>query len=84
MGQFADTASAMGIQAVQGYHAGAIRELLIQEAYSKVVFSQILVKDLTGVQSLASRPCSSAILSKLRLQLASKFGLISDAPEHKV
>ena len=50
MMQFSDQASVIGIMAVEGYHAGAIRELLIRQAYDTVVYDKMRVTDLTAVR----------------------------------
>ncbi len=50
MMQFSDQASVIGIMAVEGYHAGAIRELLIRQAYNRVVYDTMLVTNLTAVR----------------------------------
>ena len=52
MMQFSDQASVIGIMAVEGYHAGAIRELLIRQAYDTVAYDKMRVTDLTAVRPL--------------------------------
>ena len=50
--QFWDTSMALGFLATEGYHAGAIRELLILQAFSKVVYANnLLVYQVTGVRA---------------------------------
>jgi len=51
VGQFWDLATALGFLATEGYHAGAVRELLILQAFSKVVYtSNLMVYQVTGVR----------------------------------
>ena len=49
MMQFSDQASVIGMMSNHGYHAGAIRHLLIRQAYSTVRYDTMLVTNLTGV-----------------------------------
>ena len=51
MMQFSDQASVIGIMSVEGYHAGAIRELLIRQAYDPVLYNSMLVTNLTAVRA---------------------------------
>ena len=55
MMQFSDQPSVVGIMAVEGYHAGAIRELLIRQAYDTVVHDNMLVTNLTAVRAESDR-----------------------------
>ena len=51
MGQFSDLLSVYGISSVEGYHAGAVRQLLIGMAYDTVVGTDgIVLKDLAAVR----------------------------------
>ena len=52
VGQFWDLSTALGLLATEGYHAGAVRELLILQAFSKVVYAgDLLVYQVTGVRT---------------------------------
>ena len=52
MGQFSDYPSVMGMMSVQGYHAGAIRQMLIGKAYEQVYGQSMQVYQLTAVREL--------------------------------
>ncbi len=57
--QFSDQASIIGIMSVEGYHAGAIRELLIRQAYDTVVYNSMLVTNLTAARAATCERHSS-------------------------
>ena len=56
--QFWDTTQVLSLLATEGYHAGSIREQLIQQAFAKVLYyPSLMVYQVTGVRAV---PCSSS------------------------
>ena len=55
--QFWDTTQCLSLMATEGYHAGSIREQLIQQAFAKVLYyTTSMVYQVTGVRAVPQSP----------------------------